>query len=130
MSQLWREIQETTEEIFFDPEIGTKVILTDDNGVEYSKSAINPDDDLKGMLFSESTEYDGGSGVEVLSDKPVISLPIRHLARVPKDGENWMIRVEFDSFSEELTARTLSGPPKKGKTIGFINLRLQKLSQN
>lgn len=124
-----REIQETAEEVISE-EFGSRVTLLDENGVTYDKSALTPQEDLKGMIFNESTEYDINTGVEVISDRPVVSLAIRHLTRVPEAGEKWMVSVQLSPFSEDMTSFMLSGPPKNAKTIGFINLRLQKLSQN
>ena len=129
MNPLLREIQETAEEVISE-EFGSKVTLLDENGVTYDKSALDAEEDLKGMLFNESTEYDINIGMEVVADRPVVSLAIRHLTKIPKAGEKWMVQVQLSPFSEDMTSFMLSGPPKNAKTIGFINLRLQKLSQN
>jgi hypothetical protein len=129
MNRLLREIQKVTEEVI-EKEVGQKVVLLDDEGREYDKSALNPENDLMGFLVSESLEYDINTGTEVLVDAPVLSLPLRALERIPQDGEKWIIRVQTSPFSEDLTSFTLSGPPKNAKTIGYINLKLQIVGQN
>lgn len=129
MNRLLREIQKVTEEVI-EKEVGQKVVLIDEDGREYEKSALNPENDLKGFFVSESLEYDINTGMEVVVDAPVLSLPLRALERIPQDGEKWFIRIQTDPFSDDLTSFTVSGPPKNSKTIGYINLKLQIVGQN
>jgi hypothetical protein len=110
-------------------EVGVKVILIDPDGKEYTKSALDPDKDLKGWFVQESLTYDFQTGVDVVSDKPVLSLRLRSLERVPKSGENWTIRVATKPDNDELKSFILAGAPKNRKTVGFINLGLGSVSQ-
>ena len=110
-------------------EMGLKAILIDPDGKKYSKSALDETQDLKAMLTRESLVYDANSGAEVMSEKPVVTFRIRSLARVPLDGENWIVRIQESVFSENMKSFTLSGPPEFYRTIGHVNLNLQELSQ-
>lgn len=110
-------------------QVGVKVVLIDPDGKEYKKSALEPLEDLKGWFVQESLAYDLKTGVDIISDKPVLSLRIRSLERVPQDGEKWIVKVATKLDSEELKAYVLAGAPKNSKTIGFINLGLGSVSQ-
>lgn len=110
-------------------QVGVKIVLIDPDGKEYVKSALEALEDLKGWFIQESLEYDLKTGVDVISDKPVLSLRIRSLERVPQEGERWIIKVATKLDSEELKSFVLAGAPRNMKTIGFINLGLGSVSQ-
>lgn len=110
-------------------QVGVKVVLIDPDGKEYHKSALDSDEDLKGWFVQESLEHDLRTGVDIISDKPVLSLRIRSLGRVPQEGERWIVKVATKLDSEELKSFILAGAPRNRKTIGFINLGLGSVSQ-
>ena len=128
MSELLREFEACAGDII-ENEIGLKAVLIDPDGKEYSKSALDETQDLKCMPTRESLVYDANSGAEVMSEKPVATFRLRSLARVPKAGETWVVRIQESVFSEDMKSFTLSGPPEFYRTIGHVNLNLQELGQ-
>jgi hypothetical protein len=128
MSDLLTEFEDCAGDII-ENEMGLKAILIDPDGKEYGKSALDETQDLKAMLTRESLVYDTNSGAEVMAEKPVASFRVRSLERVPKDGENWVVRIQESVFSEDMKSFTLSGPPEFYRTIGHVNLNLQAISQ-
>ena len=128
MSALLEEFEDCAGDII-ENEMGLKVVLIDPDGKEYSKSALDETQDLKAMLTRESLVYDANSGAEIMSEKPVAAFRIRSLARVPLDGETWVVRIQESVFSEDMKSFTLFGPPEFYRTIGHVNLNLQELSQ-
>ena len=112
-------------------ETGLKAVIIDPDGKKYEKSALEPEEYLKATVFQESLIYDLGTGMDVLSEKPVAIFAVRSLPRVPQAGEkNWVFRLQVSPFSEELLSFTMSGSPKPYKTLGFISIVLQQLSQS
>jgi len=128
MKSLLESFEETAADII-ENEIGLKAILIDPDGKEYLTSALDESQNLRCMPTRESLTYDANSGAEILSEKPVATFRIRSLARVPKDGETWVVRIQESVFSEDMKSFTLSGPPEFYRTIGHVNLNLQELSQ-
>jgi hypothetical protein len=110
-------------------EMGLKAVLIDPDGKEYGKSALDETQDLKAMLTRESLIYETNTGREIMAEKPVATFRIRSLARIPKDGEKWVVRIQETPFSEDMKSFTLSGPPEFYRSIGHVNLNLQEISQ-
>jgi len=112
-----------------------KAVLISPDGVTYDKSALDPEQDLTCALFQESREMDyvsqGLDGVDITSERPVAVFRRRSLERIPQDGETWLIRIDSGPFGESgsFVSYALSGPPKTGFSVGFINLRLRRVSQ-
>jgi len=111
MSQLLRDIQNDLE-IVINEDLGVKCVLISPDGQKQEKSALDQDKYLKCALFQE-----------------IASFHVRSLSRIPKDGEQWAVRIQLDPFSDELTSYAISGPPKPGRSVGFINLRLRRVTQ-
>lgn len=133
MTDLLKEFEECAGEII-ETELGRKAILIDPDGKKYTKSALDPLENLKCAIFQESHKVDERTGVEHVTDMPVAVFRLASLARIPKAGETWLVRVPKTVFGDvgdesDLKSYTLSGPPIPAKTIGFINLRLRKTSQ-
>lgn len=130
MTDLLKEFEECAGEII-EQDLGRKAILIDPDGKKYTKSALDPLEDLKCTIFQESHKIDVRTGFENLVDMPVAVFRLASLARIPKAGETWFVRVPKAVFGDEseMISYTLSGPPIPAKTIGFINLRLRKTSQ-
>lgn len=110
-------------------EVGLKAILIDPDGKEHSKSALKPDNDLKGFLTRESLIYDANSGVEIVAENPVITFRNRSLERMPQDGEKWIFRIQVSVYSEDMKSFALSVSPTKLRTLGFTSFNLQEVSQ-
>lgn len=130
MISLLQEFEECAGEII-EKETGRKVILIAPDGSKQKKSALDPEQDLKCSVFQESHEHDVRTGLEHIVDRPVVVFRLSSLERVPKAGENWIVRIPKSVFGDESETEsfTISGPPIQAKTAGFINLRLKRVSQ-
>lgn len=110
-------------------ELARKVIVIWPDGEEQTKSALDSEKDLTCAFFQESLEIERETGYDRVSDRPVAVFRVRSLNRKPEPGERLMIKIQTSAFDEELTTYQMAGPPKSGKTIGYINLQLQSVSQ-
>ena len=130
MIDLLKEFEECSGEII-EVELGRKAVLIDPDGEKYEKSALDPLENLKCAFFQESHKMDVRTVFEHVTDMPVAVFRLASLARVPKAGETWFVRVPKTVSGDEndLKSYTFSGPPIPAKTIGFINLRLRETSQ-
>ena len=129
MNPFLAQIEEDAGAIIED-DLGVELILVGPDGSEYATSALDSEVPLKCAVFQESRELDVQTGFEHIVDRPVAVVRLASLARVPVAGEKWFVRVPKSPLDDELRTYTLSGPPKPAKTIGFINLRLQRVVQS
>ena len=99
-------------------DFGLPVELIDPDGVVY--------DDLVGQVLYDSIDENG-----IFSGKPVVTLRISSLDRVPIAGENWAARIpENPSTTDTLVTYILDKPPMHGRSIGFIKLYLTRTVQS
>lgn len=121
---------------------GSRAVLIDPDGQIYKKSAVDengdpydestPEEerrDLQCSVFREHTNVDVRTGFDNLVDRPVAVFWIKSLTRVPKSGEKWMIQVTRSPLDDTLESWVISEPPKTGRTIGFVNIRLRRARQ-
>ena len=110
-----------------------RAILIDEDGVTYDRSALDPEQYLTCTLFQESREmdYEVSHDVNIKTDRPVAVFRERALVRIPIDGEKWLIRIQRSQFSEpdDMISYAMSGPPRTGHSVGFVNIRLRRVSQ-
>jgi hypothetical protein len=113
-------------------EFALPVILTDPSGVTYDKSALDATKDLVGQVMYTTTEINPSAGTEVVVDKPVVSIRIRSLTRVPLKGEkNWLVQIPKEpKYDADKKAYHLELPTKNGASIGFIRLYLTDAIQS
>jgi len=110
---------------------GLPVELIAPDGVEYTKSANDPTEDLKGQVLYDTTIVDPESGLDMIVHKPVVTLRRSSLARIPVAGENWMIRIpEIPDPTATKTLHRIERAPEEGKAIGFIRLYLTRAVQD
>lgn len=128
MSELLKEFEECAREIIMD-DLGVKVVLISPDGKKQAKSALDPEEDLKCSVFRETLQHDVRTGQEHVVENPVAVFALASLDRVPKAGEDWLIRIPKSIFDEELESWMISGPPESSKTVGYINLKLREVSQ-
>lgn len=113
-----REQIETDLETTLEGDFGLPVELIDPDGVVY--------DDLVGQVLYDSLDEN-----EILSGKPVVTLRISSLTRVPIDGENWAIRIpQNPSTTDTLVTYILDKASHHGRSIGFIKLYLTQAIQS
>ena len=109
-------------------EYGLPVILTSSNGVRQSKSANDPTADLVGQILYDTTMYD--EGVEIIVHKPVVTLRVSSLVRVPVPGERWLVEIPTTpNYTATKESFLLERPSEDGGSIGFIRLYLMRAEQ-
>ncbi len=113
-------------------DFGLPVILTSPDGDVQTKSANDPDQDLQAQVHFDSLVLDPNTGLDMVVDKPVISLRRTSLTIIPvlEDGQNWM--VEIPDLPKESSAKSTfraARVPEHGRSIGFIRLYLEKIEQ-
>lgn len=128
MNQFLRQIEQDTADII-ENEVGCKAVVVYGDGKEQTKSALDPAQDLMCWVVQESRTVDRETGYDMVSDRPVATFRKRALERIPTGAERCFVKVQMDVFSDELTTYQVAGPPKSGKTIGFVNFQLQSVSQ-
>lgn len=89
-------------------------------------------EDLRGQVMYDIVRMDPDTGNEVTIDSPVVTLRRSSLTRVPVAGETWGI--EFPESPSETAPMvqhilTPDRPPEGGKSIGFIRLYPQRITQ-
>lgn len=130
MNDFLKELEECAGGII-EEELGRKVVLIDPDGKKHTKSALDPEENLKSAIFQESHEIDARTGFDHVTETPTAIFRLASLERVPKAGESWLIQIPKSVSGDEDDTQSymLSGPPKPAKTLGFINFRLRKASQ-
>lgn len=122
------DLAETLESDF-----GLPVILTSPAGVVQTKSENNPTQDLQAQVHFDSLVLDPNTGLDIVVDKPVISLRRTSLTTIPtlEDGQNW--KVEIPDLPKESSPKTTfraSRVPEHGRSIGFIRMYLEAIEQS
>ena len=113
-----RELIETDLETTLEGDFSLPVELIDPDGVVY--------DDLVGQVLYNSIDEN-----EVFSGKPVVTLRISSLMRVPVAGENWAVKIpENPSTTDTLVTYILDKPPVHNRSIGYIKLYLTRTVQS
>ena len=106
---------------------GLPVELISPDGVEYTKSANHPTEDLKGQILYDTTVVNPETGLDMIVHKPVVTLRRSSLARVPLPGEKWLVRIpETPDPTATKTLHHVERAPEEGKAIGFIRLYLTR----
>lgn len=113
-----REQIESDLETTLEGDFNLPVELIDPDGVVY--------DNLLGQVLYDSVDEN-----EMLSGKPVVTLRISSLTRVPLAGENWAVRIpQNPSTTDTLVTYILDKAPSHGRSIGFIKFYLTKTVQS
>jgi hypothetical protein len=109
---------------------GLPVELIDPDGVVYKKSQNNPTEDLSGQILYDTVTRDPEDGAEVIVHKPVVTLRLSSLVRVPKDDEKWIVKIPIiPNPTAPKVAFSLERPSEEGAAIGFIRLYLMTTQQ-
>ncbi len=114
---------------------GLPVELTGPDGIEIKTSANSPDPENPLLLYGQvlySTVRQNAEGEQVVTPLPVIVLRRSSLARIPQDGESWLVKFPKDpSLTAELADYTLNADQatEGGRSIGFIRLYPKKTVQ-
>ena len=116
-----RELAESELGYTLEGDFGLPIVLTDPDGDtnEYSGQ----------IIYNTLVEDDIGS--QVVINKPVVTLRISSLVRVPQEGENWMVKIpDTPSTTADKSTYFIERPSEDGRSIGFIRLYLAKPDQS
>jgi len=113
---------------------GLPVRLTSPNGVQQSNPVINGTVDLtttlKGQVLYDIITIDPETGAQVIEHKPVATLRISELIRVPAPGEKWLVAIPLKPDpNAPLINFFLERPSEDGQSIGFIRLYLMNIER-
>lgn len=107
------------------------VVLIAPDGVIYDKSNNDPTKDLGGQVLYDSTVTDLESGMDLIVHKPVVTLRLSSLERVPLDGEKWAVKIPISpSTTADLKTFLMERPTEPQNSIGFIRLYLMEMDQS
>lgn len=125
-----RQKAESDLSITLEGDFGLPVILIDPDGNEITQNIGGTT--LKGQILYSITRIDPETGESIIVNNPVVVLRRSSLTRVPKPGENWLVRIPIDptvgaSIIDFIIDSDRS--PEGGRDIGFIRLYLRKASQ-
>ena len=101
------------------------VVLIDPEGVEYTKTV--DDRDLTGQVLYNSIAFDPDTGAQVIDSKPVVTLRVSSLQRVPLKGEAWGVKIPITPSTTATLEEFFMERPTEGNSIGFIRLYLTKV---
>lgn len=124
------DIEEDLWETLEDPnDFGLPVILVSPDGVVYDTSE-NDGETLCGRIVYD-TVLEDEDGNEVVVHQPVVTLRLSSLARVPANGESWVVKIP-DSPRADATVvpYMFERAPEDGRSIGYIELFLRKAEQS
>jgi len=124
------DIEEDLLETLEEPEdFGLPVVLIAPDGTVYNTSE-NDDGTLYGRIVYDTIEQDE-DGNEVIVHKPMVTLRLSSLARVPENGETWVVKIPDGPRDDaSVVSYILERAPEDGRSIGYINLYLRKTEQS
>lgn len=112
-----RELIESDLSITLEGDYGLPITLIAPDGVKYEEV---------GQVLYNSIGED-----EIWTNKPVVTLRISTLTRVPVAGENWAVQIPQNPDEDGATTTyVLDKPPVHCRSIGFIKLYLTKAVQS
>jgi hypothetical protein len=97
------------------------LILISPDGVESS---------YDGQIIYETTEFDENTATDIVVEKPVVSLRISSLSRVPLKTEQWFCKIPLtpDATATKVTHR-VETIHRGGASLGIIRLYLQQAAE-
>lgn len=110
---------------------GLPVELVGPDGVEYKTSNNDPTKPLVGQVQYNRIEANPETGEEILIPMPVIALRRSSLARVPQNGEKWLVRIPIDPdpAAAKIDFIFFGKPIEGGRSIGFLRIYPQEAEQ-
>jgi hypothetical protein len=88
---------------------------------------------LVGQVLYNSKDVDVDTGLQIVVNRPVVTLRRSSLSRIPIAGEKWIVKIPINpSETDTLIPFVLdeSRPPEGGQSIGFIKLYLRAIQQS
>lgn len=110
---------------------GLPVELTGPDGITQTLSA-NDGLPLVGQVLSSSFDSDPETGATILTDKPVVTLRITSLNRIPLAGEMWFIKMPMNpdpDAAKESFLMSSDRAPFRNRSLGYVKIYCQKATQ-
>jgi hypothetical protein len=108
------------------------VILVDPDGEEQIYNAVRPDDELSGQVMMARKGFDPNTGGDIVVGKPVVTLPVDSLTRVPTDEDvgEWFCRAPTKpEWSAPKKTYRIGRPFEGGLGHSMIRLYLEDVEQ-
>jgi len=92
---------------------------------------ISPDgvmDTVEGQVLYDSATRNPMTGEQIVVNRPVVTLRRSSLARIPKQNENWLVRIPITPNPQAATVDFLldqTNAPDGGASLGFIRLYMK-----
>ena len=106
------------------------VELTGPDGITQKYSVNNPSALLGGQILYFTQSINPETGETIIVNKPVVSLRISSLRRVPQSGEKWYIKMPVSPIAGAIKKDYVFTPTRAiedGQDIGFIRIYPQKM---
>ena len=124
------EIEKDLAETLEDPaDYGIPVVLITPTG-EVISTSLNKTGPLYGQVLYDSVKQDE-DGMQIIDNKPVVTLRRSSLVRTPQSGEVWGVQIPTSPLLNApietfLLERAIDG----GSSLGIIRLHLTKAAQS
>ncbi len=106
------------------------VELTGPDGITQKYSVNNPSALLGGQILYYTQSINPETGETIIVNKPVVSLRVSSLTRVPQSGEKWYIKMPVSPIANSPFKDYVFTPTRAiedGQDIGFIRIYPQKM---
>lgn len=127
-----RELAENHLSFSLEREWALPVVLIDPDGNTLDTNQ-NTGEPLAGQVLYDIVKDNPQTGSPVVINKPVVSLRRSSLARIPKPGEKWFVKIPVDpnrTADLEMFELDKERPPEGGRSIGFIRIYLRRVKQS
>jgi hypothetical protein len=108
------------------------VILISPDGVKQIYNKLRPDDELSGQVLMARKGFDPTTGGEVVVKKPVVTLPVDSLDRVPSDDDvgDWVCQAPTKpQWTAPKKTYRVGRPIEGGDSHSMIRLYLEEIVQ-
>ena len=121
------DLQDTLEGAFSLP-----VVLIDvETGLKVDTS-VNDGLTLAGQVMFDTVINDPETGMEIVTNKPVVSLRRSSLSSAPTDinYERWLVEIpDSPQDGASVSQYRIGRPPEGGRSHGFVRLYLERVEQ-
>ncbi len=128
-----RERVESDLQTTLEGDYGMVASLVTPTGNIITKSANDPDSDLMGQVMYDTVIQNLDTGLEQVSNKPILTLRRSSLSEVPSDTDykTWIVKIPSSPISgASIEEYSIIRPPEGGRSHGFIRLYLGRIIQS
>lgn len=120
-----RQLAESDLSVTLEGEWALNITLTGPGGIRQT--------DVPAQVIYETIEQNASTGEPIIVNKPVVTLRISTLTRVPLDGEKWFVQMPESPLLGAALSSFSFDPNRAivhGKSIGYMKLYLRKVRQS